>query len=458
MDQHNTSRFSTGPGRQEELSAPEEFFCQLSDLEREAREGRRPVPKRMAMAAALLALTGLTAAGAVMVSTCTLCYAVSADGAPPLAYVRREEAYDQAVCQVEEQVSAILDTDYAYANNTRVALTIAPREQLQTPDQLTESLMETVDQVREVWVLTVDGVAAGACDSEEVINEALALAKAACTTEHTRSVSLVSNLIISADYLPADANTLSAEALAEVLLRPPEEQEEDAAVFASLDQPREDAPLLVVETVEELTYTQAIPSPVQEQETADLILGQTATLTAGTEGLESRTDLVTYRCGVEVARENLSAYTLTEPTPTIVGVGTAQGAEAAQGRFLWPTAGKITSPFGARYIFGSTSFHTGTDIANASGTPISAAAGGTVIFAGPKGSYGNLIKIDHGNGFITCYAHCSQFVAAQGDWVDQGQTIALMGSTGRSTGPHCHFEVRWQEEPIDPELCLPPLS
>ena len=84
-----------------------------------------------------------------------------------------------------------------------------------------------------------------------------------------------------------------------------------------------------------------------------------------------------------------------------------------------------------------------------------AAAGGQVIWSGEKGSYGNLIQIDHGNGCVTYYAHCSELQAAVGDWVAQGQTIALVGSTGRSTGPHCHFEVLWQGERLDPQNCLP---
>ena len=97
----------------------------------------------------------------------------------------------------------------------------------------------------------------------------------------------------------------------------------------------------------------------------------------------------------------------------------------------------------------------GLDIAAPSGTPIAASAGGQVIWAGPKGTYGNLVKIDHGNGFTTYYAHCSELLVQEGDQVTQGQTIALVGSTGRSTGPHCHFELLWQDELLDPQLCLP---
>ena len=175
----------------------------------------------------------------------------------------------------------------------------------------------------------------------------------------------------------------------------------------------------------------------------------------GTDGLEERTDRVTRRCGVETSRENLSVDVLTEPIPQRIAVGTAQGVEAARGRFLWPTIGQITSPFGYRTIFGSTSFHRGLDIANVTGTDILASAGGTVTWAGAKGTYGNLIILDHGNGFTTYYAHCSQLLVTEGDTVSQGEKIALMGSTGRSTGSHLHFEVRWQDDLLDPQKCLP---
>ena len=100
--------------------------------------GEVPVRRRRRRLAAgvLLGLTGLTAAGAVLVSTCTLCYAVSAGDAAPLAFVPATETYQTAVSQVEDQVSQILQEDYAYPQQTTVALTIAPKEQLQTPAQL----------------------------------------------------------------------------------------------------------------------------------------------------------------------------------------------------------------------------------------------------------------------------------------------------------------------------------
>lgn len=103
-----------------------------------------------------------------------------------------------------------------------------------------------------------------------------------------------------------------------------------------------------------------------------------------------------------------------------------------------PVSGKITSRFGSR----GRSTHTGLDIANSVGTPIKAAGTGTVTFSGKKGSYGNLIIISHGNGVQTYYAHCNSLYVTAGTKVSQGQTIATVGSTGNSTGPHLHLEIR----------------
>ncbi len=116
----------------------------------------------------------------------------------------------------------------------------------------------------------------------------------------------------------------------------------------------------------------------------------------------------------------------------------------AGGTMLWPSAASryISSPFGNRVLFGVKEFHTGIDIAAAAGTNILAANSGTVIKAGYNNSYGYMIMIDHGGGIVTLYAHSSKLLVSTGDVVARGQVIALIGSTGRSTGPHLHFEVR----------------
>jgi murein DD-endopeptidase MepM/ murein hydrolase activator NlpD len=114
--------------------------------------------------------------------------------------------------------------------------------------------------------------------------------------------------------------------------------------------------------------------------------------------------------------------------------------------FIWPVNAPITSPFGWRWG----RMHEGIDLGAAYGTPITAAAAGVVIYAGWEGGYGNLVVIDHGGGLATAYGHQSRIAVSTGQSVSQGETIGYVGSTGHSTGPHLHFEVRVNGEAVDP--------
>jgi murein DD-endopeptidase MepM/ murein hydrolase activator NlpD len=119
----------------------------------------------------------------------------------------------------------------------------------------------------------------------------------------------------------------------------------------------------------------------------------------------------------------------------------------------WPADGWITSHYGFRIspLPGAKTFHTGTDIAAAYGTPIFATADGVVISAGHREAYGYTVEIDHGFGIVTLYAHCSRLLAAEGDLVQRGEIIARMGATGRATGPHLHYEVQRDGVQVNPE-------
>ena len=127
------------------------------------------------------------------------------------------------------------------------------------------------------------------------------------------------------------------------------------------------------------------------------------------------------------------------------------------GTMTWPAEGEITSPFGWRVhpIFGTQRLHTGIDIGADYGDAIRAADGGVVIHADWMGGYGNAVIIDHGNGISTLYAHNSQLLVDEGQTVAKGQTVARCGSTGYSTGPHLHFEVRQNGSPVNPLNYLP---
>lgn len=126
---------------------------------------------------------------------------------------------------------------------------------------------------------------------------------------------------------------------------------------------------------------------------------------------------------------------------------------------VWAHLGKINNEFGfRRNPFGGRAyeFHPGMDIDGERGDPVIAPANGTVISAGYKGGYGNMVEIDHGNGLVTRYGHMSKIETEVGATINRGTVIGQVGSTGRSTGPHLHFEVRLNDRPINPRFFLPP--
>ena len=133
------------------------------------------------------------------------------------------------------------------------------------------------------------------------------------------------------------------------------------------------------------------------------------------------------------------------------GSSTWRGKPPGSPDFIWPVKGVVTSPFGKRWG----RVHKGIDIAGPTGTPIAAAASGKVVFSasGQRG-YGNLIIVDHGD-YLTVYAHCHKRKVSEGEMVQRGQVIATVGKTGRATGPHLHFEIRYRKKPMNPIKYLP---
>lgn len=169
---------------------------------------------------------------------------------------------------------------------------------------------------------------------------------------------------------------------------------------------------------------------------------------AGKYGISEIEAIVTEENGIQIAKEVVSEKVISEPSTEIVVTGTQDPPpKQGTGYFINPLPGSsISSRYGSR----SGGFHRGQDMAKASGSSIKAADGGTVIFAGYNGSYGYMIDIDHGGGFTTRYAHCSELYVSSGEKVYQGKIIGAVGSTGVSTGPHLHFEVRKYGSTVNP--------
>ena len=178
-----------------------------------------------------------------------------------------------------------------------------------------------------------------------------------------------------------------------------------------------------------------------------------AVITEGSEGVQECVDRVTYLNGVEVSRENISTTVITPAVDRVVVIGTQERPKHSgigTGTFIWPCPSLHTITTYYEYRWGS--FHAALDISGSSayGKPIVASDSGTVTAAGYSGSYGYRVIIDHANGMQTLYAHCSELLVSVGQKVEQGETIALVGSTGNSTGPHCHFEIYVNGSRVDP--------
>ncbi len=177
-----------------------------------------------------------------------------------------------------------------------------------------------------------------------------------------------------------------------------------------------------------------------------------ADLQAESDRIEQELAAAAARAAAEAAAAAAAAAASGGSSSGSSSSGGTAGVVAGNGRFIIPVNGRISSEYGYRThpISGARRLHAGMDIAAGTGTPIGAAGSGTVIFAGWRGGYGNCIIIDHGGGIATLYAHQSRLGASVGQSVGQGQVIGYVGSTGYSTGPHLHWEVRVNGSPQNP--------
>lgn len=211
------------------------------------------------------------------------------------------------------------------------------------------------------------------------------------------------------------------------------------------------------------TYIEEIPYETKVYFNDNFYVDEERVLVAGKNGSQKVTAEIEYTDGVETGRTVLESEVLTKPVTKKVRIGTQkgsrpQGSGVSTGKFMWPLPhfNTITSYFGPRWG----TVHQGLDISgyNVYGASVVAADGGTVyavnrtstwgtgMFAG----YGYAVIIDHGNGLRTMYAHCSKIAVSPGQRVTKGQVIAYVGNTGKSTGPHLHFEVRLNNKRVDP--------
>ena len=410
-------------------------------------------------------------------------YKVMVDG-QYVGVVNEQEVVTDAMTAVERQGTRLLGKEFQLDDQVDYQFALTLASELNDQDDIETFFYERLDEVSTElrrYQISVSGKPIGAVQDEAVLKQLLEDLKQQFVTEDTVSVKFLEPYRI--DHVYNDDNLMNEEEMKQALISNKTGDTTYSVVsgdtfngiayandmsvselkalnptvninrlmIGDVLNVKKIIPILSVQTVDDVTYSEAIPCPVEEREDPTIYKGSSKILVQGVEGESQVHATVTYVNGIEEEREILSKTTLREPTTTIKAIGTKERPKTAStGKYSWPIRGRITSYFGGRHIFGSYSYHSGIDISASYGAAIRAADGGTVTFSGNKGSYGKLVIITHDNGTKTYYAHNSSLLVSAGQKVYKGQQIAKAGSTGRSTGVHCHFEVRVNGTAVNP--------
>ncbi len=433
--------------------------------------------------AASLLLT-IFAANRVLYTTATT---LSFEGRE-LGTVASEAEAQAAVKNVESSISQKLGSRYSLSPESLSYTTgVAYRGALVEEADLEEALSQSLRVVEHGYALYVNGDFIGATQTEGALDELMAQVATPYRNENTVSIDFVEKWEIRECDLPledftnladvalllnsvkAGEQTYTVEAgdcwsviaedhnmTSQDLLRMNPGYDIDKLQIGDVLVTSQQVPYLTVRATQMEYYVADIPYEIEYVDDNTMWEGDTRIITKGAYGTADTVARVTYEGVDEVERVIESQTTITEPVTEVQARGTLERPSwAPTGSFRWPTSGSITSKYGYRNIFGGSSFHGGIDIANSYGTDIVAADGGVVCYAGWMSGYGYLVQIDHQNGYVTYYGHNSSLLVSVGDKVFKGQHIAEMGSTGRSTGNHCHFEVRVNGERTNPINLLP---
>lgn len=201
---------------------------------------------------------------------------------------------------------------------------------------------------------------------------------------------------------------------------------------------KSEIPYIRILTVKKDVKETVMKHKTEYKQDSSMPKGETVVDTKGIDGVKEAEQTTHSVNGQIICRKTVSEI-IKKPRTEVLVVGTKEPAKGeATGKFISPYAGILTSPFGQRWG----RMHRGVDIAGSEGADIVASDGGVVVFAGwNNGGYGYMVKIDHGNGYSTLYAHCSEVYVEEGQQVCKGEVISALGNTGRSTGPHVHFEI-----------------
>ena len=434
--------------------------------------------------------TGCAIAAVIMlVSTYTIGTTVTYDG-EEIGTVASKSSAENARMNLEQVTTRTLGESFTIDESLiQYSSGLLKRQDVVDESTFEEGLSEEIGMVTSAYCLYVDGEFIGATPYEGALEELLEQLQEASTTENTISCSFAEEVEIKHEYVATDrimnlgylAETLYSTKTAEVtyevkrgdtwsqiaenhgltskeLLALNPGYNINKLQIGEVLTLSASVPYLTMTVVQQERYVDQVNFDIEYTNSADMYQGDYKVTSPGQYGAADVVASVTYVNGTETERTVLSSVTLREPVTEQRVQGTKERPSwYPTGSFRWPCSGRITSTFGGRKSpggIGSTN-HKGIDIAGSYGTPIYAADGGTITYSGWMGGYGYTVRIDHNNGKQTYYAHNSKLLVSVGQHVYKGQQIAKMGSTGNSTGNHCHFEVRINGVAKNPMSYLP---
>ncbi len=392
-----------------------------------------------------------------------------------IGFVSSQAEFEQAIQSVSARAGEILQYPYQLSPNVQYQFSIVDRRQVFHPNEVQEELFSQISQIKKLYVLRVDGKAVAAHDDPVVLKSLVDnLLASHPLADQAYASSFVQN--VRMDHAWTDASLERTVAELEELLASPVRDASTAALsdgqtalslaaqngmslselqslnadvnFDSLQsgdilRTRKPVPFLSILALEHTVYTESVPFDTSMVDDATIYEGDTRVKVKGVPGVASVNADLRYVDGELVEQVEVSREIVTAPITEVIAVGTKiRPPKAPTGTFIRPFWGKLTSDYGYRRLFGQTEFHPGVDFAGPTGSPIVASDGGVVVFAGTKSGYGLTVIVSHGNNLRTLYGHCSKLLVSVGQEVGQGELIAKVGNTGRSTGPHLHFEIQ----------------
>ena len=415
-------------------------------------------------------------AGVVLVSTCSIAYQVRL-GDKVIGTVKDESTYYQILSDVQEEVAEISEIAFEPRGELNVNMRLIPKGTLTDEEEIKEKLKSTSADMIPAYAVLVNSKPIMALPNQQMAIDVLEAYKKDYTGDAENvEVTFATDVEVAHEfvpktllktkdsaldylrsgqfetYTPAEGETL--ETVAEKYGVKVNDILNKNVVSDEVELSRQclkiytGKPLIDVKTVEHIKGEFAVPFETVQTEDETKYQGSIKAETEGQDGLKFLEAYVTKVNGEEVGKNVVQETMLKAPVNQVEILGTREvPAPVGTGFFAMPASGSLSSRFGSRWGRN----HNGIDIAAGIGADVKAADTGRVIYSQYNdGGYGYLIQIDHGNGFVTYYGHCSELIAQVGDIVSKGDIIAKVGNTGNSTGPHLHFEVRKDGTPYDP--------